>query len=103
MAGLHRLAEQKTKFEVGEIIVTPTATAALEASGRTVDEIVARHRAGDWGEVSDQVREVNERGLAEQFNVQSIYATPSGERLVVVTTGDRSLTMVHLAPQQSTP
>ena len=43
-----------------------------------------------------QVRAINERGLVEQFNLQSVYAVPSGQRLVVVTNRDRTLTMIHL-------
>ena len=85
-----------SKFELGEIVITPTASAALQAGGQSVEDFLVRHQAGDWGKVSDQVRAVNERGLAEQFNLQSVYATPTGARLVVITTGDRRLTMVHL-------
>jgi hypothetical protein len=86
------------RFDIGEIIVTPAATDALVANGLTLDDLLARHRAGDWGDVSEQVREVNERGLIEQFNLQSTYRMPDGRRLVVVTHRDRTTTMVHLAP-----
>lgn len=86
------------KFEVGEIVVTPAARAAVEANGLTLDQLLARHRAGDWGEVSEQVRTVNERGLSEQFNLQSSYELADGQRLTVVTNRDRSLTMIHLDP-----
>ena len=84
------------KFDVGEVVVTPAASAALAAHGKRVDDLLARHQAGDWGDVTDQVREVNERALAERFNVQSIYAVANGQRLVVVTNRDRSRTMIHL-------
>lgn len=84
------------KFDVGEIVVTPAASAALEAHGQCVGDLLARHQAGDWGDVTEQVRAVNERGLAEQFNLQSVYAFASGQRLVVVTNRDRSRTMIHL-------
>ena len=50
----------------------------------------------DWGDVSDQVRIVNDRGLVEQFNLQSTYQLENGSRLVVVTNRDRTLTMVHI-------
>jgi hypothetical protein len=93
------LAPHESKFEIGEIVVTPTATAALAALGQSVEDVLARHQAGDWGEVSEQLRAVNERGLAEQFNLQSVYAISSGEQLVVITTADRTLTMIHLSPQ----
>jgi hypothetical protein len=93
------LEREKMKFEVGEIVITPAASAALEANGQSVDDLLARHRAGDWGDVSDQVRAVNERGLVEQFNLKSVFAVPNGQRVVVVTNRDRSLTMVHLDPR----
>ncbi|MBI3836525.1 MAG: hypothetical protein HY288_01150 [Planctomycetia bacterium] len=90
------MAARTSKFEVGEVVVTPAASAALHASGQTIDDFLARHQSGDWGEVSEQLRAVNERGLVERFNIQSVYSTATGERLIVMTTGDRSLTMVHL-------
>ena len=63
---------QTSKFELGEIVITPTASAALQAGGQSVEDFLARHQAGDWGKVSDQARAVNERGLAEQFNLQEV-------------------------------
>jgi hypothetical protein len=87
------------KFEVGEVVVTPAASAALEADGQSVAALLARHQSGDWGDVTAQVRAVNERGLAECFNLQSVYVAPSGSRVVVVTNRDRSLTMIHLDAQ----
>ena len=84
------------KFDAGEIVITPAASAALEASGQLLDELLARHQAGDWGDVAEQVRIVNDRGLAEQFNLQSIYTVRNGQRLVMVTNRERTLTMVHL-------
>lgn len=84
------------KFEVGEIVITPAAAAALEASHECLDELLIRLRSGDWGDVSEQVRAVNERGLVEQFNLQGTYILANGQRLVVVTNGQRTLTMVHL-------
>ena len=58
--------------------------------------MLARHQAGDWGDVTEQVRAVNERALAERFNLQSVYAVANGQRLVVVTNRERSRTMIHL-------
>ena len=84
---------------MGEIVVTPTASAVLHASGQDIEVFLARHQSGDWGEVSEQVRAVNERGLVERFNLQSAYSTSAGDRLVVITTADRTLTMVHLGPR----
>jgi hypothetical protein len=87
---------RRAKFEVGEIVITPAASAALKAEGQSITDLLSRHRAGDWGDVSDQVRIVNDRGLVEQFNLQSTYQLENGSRLVVVTNRDRTLTMVHI-------
>jgi hypothetical protein len=84
------------KFNVGEVVVTPAASAALEAHGQCVNDLLLRHQSGDWGDVTEQVRAVNERGLAERFNLQSVYAVATGEKLVVVTNRERSRTMIHL-------
>jgi hypothetical protein len=84
------------RFELGEIVVTPAASAALAASGLSLETLLARHQQGDWGDVSAQVREVNARGLVDGFNLQSTYTLSDGRRLIVVTIRDRSATMVHL-------
>jgi hypothetical protein len=101
--GLHGpipLEASHVKFDIGQIVITPAASAALADSGRSLDDLLAQHQAGDWGEVTDKVRAVNERGLVEQFNLQSVYAVSSGQRLVVVTNRDRTLTMIHLDPKR---
>lgn len=92
---------RNSKFEVGEVVITPAATAALEAAGQQVADLLLRHQTGDWGDVSEQLRTVNQRGLQEQFNLQSVYPMASGQRLVVVTNRERTLTMVHLDPRMS--
>jgi len=84
------------KFEVGDVVITPAAAKALEENGQTLRCLLARHQAGDWGDVSDPLRLINERGLVEQFNLQSRFVVPSGDRLVVVTNRERTVTMVHL-------
>ncbi len=84
------------KFQVGELIITPGASAALDANQITIDLLLERHQSGDWGEVSDTIRQVNERGLEDSFNLQSTYPLADGRRLAVVTNRDRSATMVHL-------
>jgi hypothetical protein len=94
--GWKPLEAPRMKFEAGEIVITPAASAALEACGQCLDDLLLRHRGGDWGDVNEQARTVNERGLVERFNLQSSFALPNGQHLVVVTNGGRTLTMVHL-------
>ena len=39
----------KQRFPLGQIVATPGALEALEASGETPHKFLARHAAGDWG------------------------------------------------------
>lgn len=96
--GWKPLEAPSMKFEAGEIVITPAASAALEACGQYLEDLLLRHCGGDWGEINEQVRTVNERGMVERFNLQSCYMLSNGQRLVVVTNAGRTLTMIHLDP-----
>ncbi len=85
------------KFQLGEVVVTPRASQALAASAQTLDELLARHQSGDWGEVTAAERQLNDEGIDQRFNLVSNYRTCRGERLTVVTRADRGSTFVHLA------
>jgi len=93
------MASVARKFDLGQVIITPTAADALAAAGQTADAILARHQAGDWGDVGQQERTVNEQGLAEGLNLVSVYAA-GNQRISVVTKGDRLLTLVHVDPRR---
>ena len=90
-------------FELGKLVVTPAAAQVLENSGCSAEELLRRHADGDWGEVSEQEREVNERALDEQFNLVSNYRMTDDQFITVFTKADRSMTMIHLRPQTPTP
>jgi hypothetical protein len=86
------------KFDLGQVVVTPGAQEALSNWGENVDALLSRHQTGDWGDVSEEIRKVNEEGVAGQRNLVSIYTTPSGTAITVFTKADRSMTLVHLGP-----
>ena len=85
------------KFSLGQIVVTPKAEEALHDWGQSAESLLARHQSGDWGDVSDEQRRVNEDGLGKRFNLVSCYHTPSGQSLTVFTKADRSFTLVHIS------
>ena len=91
------MSARVARFELGQVVVTPTAAAAIEATGQTLEEILARHQSGDWGNVPDTHRLVNEEGVSKPFTLQSVYDSTDGIQIAVVTRADRSLTMVHLS------
>jgi hypothetical protein len=52
-----------TKFSLGQTVATLGALEALEVSGQTPDDFLARHVAGDWGELSADDWKLNEDAL----------------------------------------
>jgi hypothetical protein len=68
-------------FPLGQIVATPGALEALEASQQSPAEFLGRHAQGDWGELSaDNVAE-NEFSLTNGFRLLSSYLTAMGQQL----------------------
>ena len=84
------------RFSLGRVVATPGALAALDAGGHTPHEFLARHVAGDWGEVAGADRQENELSLREGFRVLSAYTTNNGTTLWIITEADRSVTTLPL-------
>lgn len=82
--------------ELGAIVATPGALRALEEAGQGSWEFLARHAAGDWGEVGPEDREENELSVREGFRVLSAYTLKTGVKIWIITEADRSATTVLL-------
>lgn len=63
------------------------------------DTFLARHANGDWGELSESDCRANEYALRHGLRVLSSYTLTSGERILVVTEGDRSKTTIMLSEE----
>jgi hypothetical protein len=88
------MSSMKPTFKLGRLVATPGALAAL-----TKDEIrlaIARHRSGDWGEVSPEDAKENDLSVAEGYRILSAYRTVKGTKFWVITEADRSATTVLL-------
>lgn len=83
-------------FPPGQIVATPRALAALEDSGQMPAEFLSRHLSGDWGKIHPEDRGMNEAALKDGSRIFSVYNTSKGERLWVLTEGDRSVTTILL-------
>ncbi len=77
-------------FELGELVVTPGAQRAVVELGINPAQLFDRHRAGDWGDVSEGDRIANENALKTGARIWSVYKFESLEdgRLWVITDGD---------------
>ena len=75
----------KPKFPLGQILATPGAIEALQQSDQLPGEFLARHVAGDWGEVCAADKALNDESLIDGSRILSAYRTSRNERLWIIT------------------
>lgn len=87
----------KARFHLGLVLATPGALNALGDEGIQAEDLLNRHIAGDWGELSEGDRQENEVSLKEGFRILSSYSLPrTGVKLWIITEADRSVTTLLL-------
>jgi hypothetical protein len=93
-AAAKRQAELVT-FDLGYLFTTPGALRALVGLGMAPIQLIARHAAGDWGDLCEEDRQVNAQALADGSRLLSAYEI-QGAKFWVITEADRSATTVLL-------
>jgi hypothetical protein len=83
-------------FELGQIVATPGALAAIKKAGQQPGEFLTRHINRDWGDLDEEDRKENESSLEHGFRLLSAYKTNAGDRLWIITEADRSVTTLLL-------
>lgn len=73
------------KLSLGRLAVTPGALEAMAASGQTPQFFLAKHLAGDWGDVNGEDRRLDDEALVHGDRVLSAYRTLRGVKLWVIT------------------
>ncbi len=73
------------KFHLGQVLATPGALEALDASGQTPADFLARHAKGDWGDLSEEDRCLNDEALIDGSRLLSAYKTLKGVKLWIIT------------------
>jgi hypothetical protein len=86
----------KPLFDLGRLVATAGALAALGKTGQNAVEFLARHVTGDWGELPVEDRAENHLSLQQGFRLLSSYRTSAGDKLWVITEADRSATTLLL-------
>lgn len=84
------------KFALGKLFATHGALAAFEGTGESPLTFIARHAAGDWGEVGEHDRRENEYSLKCGLRLLSTYRLKDGTKVWVITETDRSATTILL-------
>ncbi len=82
------------RFSLGDMAITHGAITSLDQA--SVKLALARHAAGDWGNLNADDRRANEEALASGGRLVSIYKTASGVKFYIITEADRSRTTVLL-------
>jgi hypothetical protein len=80
---------------LGRVVATPGALKLLMESRAHPYDLLARHAAGDWGDLCAFDRRQNEIALREGLRVLSSYDVPAG-RVWIITEADRSVTTILL-------
>jgi hypothetical protein len=88
------MADTRLKFSMGQLVATPSALATLNPDD--VAAAVRRHANGDWGELDEHDRLVNESALTDGSRLFSAYRDRVGTKFWVITESDRSVTTVLL-------
>lgn len=80
------MSEAETKkLSLGRIVATPGALHALKDAGQSAGEFLARHVTGDWGDLDDEDKSLNNAALIDGSRLLSAYKTRKGERLWIIT------------------
>jgi hypothetical protein len=88
--------KKRRVFELGQILATPGALAALQKAGQDPHDFLARHVACDWGDLSDEDQHENDYSVENGFRLLSSYRTNAGDKLWIITEADRSATTLLL-------
>ena len=91
---------KRLKFPLGQTTATPGAIEALQAEKMNPWALLTRHATGDWGDLDDHDKQVNEEAIAEGNRIFSAYLLPkTQEKLWVITEADRSHTTLLLSDE----
>lgn len=90
------MALSRRLFPLGLTVATPGALDALAESGEAPAAFVARHVAGDWGDLSREDKAANTLALVTGERILSAYRTARRVKLWVITEADRSATCILL-------
>jgi hypothetical protein len=81
-------------FRLGRVVATPNALEHLTAA--EITQALKRHLAADWGEVSAEDRQANDRALEEGGRLFSVYHSTTGVKFWIISEASRARTTLLL-------
>jgi hypothetical protein len=88
-----------SKLQLGELKGTTAALKALEEANQKPNVLLSRHASGDWGSVSPEQWQKNNKALETESTVISKYTLDTGTEIVILTEADRSESLVLLSSE----
>jgi hypothetical protein len=99
--------QKKAKFEPGDIVATPGALESLARVARLLDRraetigasLLTRHLTGDWGDVDEEDKALNDCALETGTRLISAYHIGDSQdpvKIWIITEADRSVTTLLL-------
>ena len=94
-------ASRQPAFPLGRVTATPGALACLEAALRPPHALLARHAAGDWGDLPEADRQLNDQALKTGDRLLSAYSLTEARTIWIITeaedaSGQRAATTLLL-------
>ena len=86
----------KSRFELGELVITPNAHRLLSKYYLQADMFLAKHLVGNWGDLVEEDKKVNDDALLNGGQLFSSYKLPGDNMLWIITEWDRSVTTILL-------
>ena len=91
----------KPDFSIGKLLATPAALEALEEAKVDIIDLVERHIAKDWGDLSEDDWRLNDEALHDGSRILSAYILTTEVKIWIITeaadeNGERAATTALL-------
>ena len=83
-------------FSLGQKLATPGAPDALDEYGVSRESLFRRHVTGDWGDLCNDDKNLNDLALKDGSRIFSAYNIGNGVKVWLITEADRSATTILL-------
>lgn len=72
-------------FPSGQVVATPGALAALDHNVIEPRHLLDRHFSGDWGDLCEEDKQLNDEALKNGSRILSAYTLPDSTKIWVIT------------------
>ena len=87
-----RPQETSIRLPLGQVVATPGALEALQEAEVQPATLLVRHQRGDWGELDEDDKRLNDEAVTDEGRILSAYVLPTGVKVWIITEWDRSAT-----------